>query len=183
MQGSTYGLSFVSRAISYCTNKFYALDVGCGSGGRIVDRVVKAGFQLEGIDISAKMLEIARAKHPGVSFHQADIIAWKPNHQYDLIVAWDSIFHLPMSLLGPTVEKLCDMLAPGGILLYTFGDAVGDHVGEMYGETFGYGAIGTAENLGIIAAAGCICRHLEMDQFPEKHVVVIVEKAGAANKL
>jgi predicted TPR repeat methyltransferase len=176
MRHSQYGLSMIGRAIEYCSTKKNALDVGCGSGGRIVGKIVEAEFRLDGIDISEAMLKIARTKHPGVVFKQADIRDWETDQQYDLIVAWDSIFHLPMSAQQTIIEKLCGMLSPQGILLYTFGDAVGDYVDIWHNEQFSYGSIGISENLKAVADAGCVCKHLELDQFPEKHVCIIVEK-------
>ncbi len=176
MEGSAYGLPMVDRAVEYCLNKARALDVGCGSGGRIIDRLLAEGFELEALDISSSMLELARAKHPEVVFQQADICDWETDQVYDLIVAWDSIFHLPVKSQGPTLAKLCGLLKPKGILLYTCGDVVGEHFDNWHGEVFRYGSVGIAENLRIIEDCGCVCKHLELDQFPEKHVCVIVEK-------
>ncbi len=176
MQNSQYGLSMVDRAIKYCSAQGNALDIGCGSGGRIVERILAAGYALKGIDISSAMLGLARAKHPGVDFREADIRTWETDQKYDLIIAWDSVFHLREKHHKPVVEKMCGMLNPQGILLYTFGDAQGEHTDTWYDEKFTYGSIGISENLKVTAECGCECKHLELDQFPGKHVCIIVEK-------
>lgn len=179
MQSSDYGLSQLQRAVSYCHKKEKALDVGCGSGGRMISHLQEAGFSVTGIDVSAEMIRLARQQHPQVNFQQADICEWPVDMQYDLVLAWDSIFHLPLDSQAGVVGKLCDMLEEGGILLYTFGDAQGDHLGRWHGEDFYYSSIGISENLRVIMDSGCQCRHLELDQYPQKHVVMIVRKGTA----
>jgi len=173
---SSHGLAQIGRAISYCRNRGKALDVGCGSGGRIIRKLLAEGFDVTGIDLSQNMIDIARGLHPEVRFHVADICTWESDVHYDFIVAWDSIFHLPVKAHRPVVSKLCGMLNTGGILVYTFGDAVGEHESEWHGEKFLYGSIGIDENLKVIMDSGCSCRHLELDQFPEKHVYVVAER-------
>jgi SAM-dependent methyltransferase len=57
--------------------------------------LTEAGYQAVGIDVSPGMLALARGRHPGSHFLQADICTWAPPEQYDLVIAWDSIFHVP----------------------------------------------------------------------------------------
>ncbi len=173
---SSYGVSQVERAISYCKNRGTALDVGCGSGGRLMNTLLSAGFEVTGVDVSEKMVEIARSNHPEVTFHIADIVSWQAPQKFDFIVAWDSIFHLPLAMQAPVVTKLCQLLQPNGILVYTFGDGAGEHQSEWHNDTFHYSTLGVSENLKVIMANGCQCRHLELDQFPEKHVYLIAQK-------
>jgi hypothetical protein len=39
-----------------------------------------------------------------------------------------------------------------------------------------YGVPGIPWTLEVIAQAGCVCRHLEFDQLPERHVFLIAQK-------
>ena len=184
----TYGVEQIRRAINYCSVKQTALDVGCGTGGRIIDELQKNKFNIIGLDVSNKMLEIARAQHPGIQFVNSDVMDWHSDCTFDLIIAWDSIFHLPSKLQEPAIEKLCGFLAKDGILIYTFGDGTGDHedfsfsdgkggqYGELENDLFGYGTIGINENLKVLMKNGCKVMHLELDQYPEGHVYVIAKK-------
>ncbi|GAA3634451.1 class I SAM-dependent methyltransferase [Flavivirga jejuensis] len=176
MLQSEYGLSMVDKAIQFCSSKDNALDVGCGSGGRIINKILEAKFTIKGIDISHKMLELAKAQHSNINFELADIVEWETNEKFDLIVAWDSIFHLPIKSHKPVVEKLCNLLKPDGILLFTFGDTIGEHIDTWHNEKFCYGSVGITEILNIISNSNCECKHLELDQYPSKHVSIIVKK-------
>lgn len=174
---SNYGLVQIDRAISYCKNPISALDVGCGSGGRVIEKLLKAGFTVTGLDVSEKMLEIAKSLHKNVSFHLEDISTWESSEKYDCIIAWDSIFHLPLSKQVPVISKLCNSLKNEGILIYTFGDAYGEHESDWHEDKFPYSTIGISENLKVLIDNGCKPLHLELDQYPESHVFVIAQKS------
>lgn len=130
-------------------------------------------FRVTGLDVSAEMIRLARQCHPGEAFIVGDICTWDTDSRFQLIVAWDSIFHLPLAMQEPVVKKMCRLLARDGVLIYTFGDAVGEHDDVMQGEILHYSSIGIEGNLRVLAEAGVACRHLELDQWPEKHAYVI----------
>ncbi|MEL6143711.1 MAG: class I SAM-dependent methyltransferase [Bacteroidota bacterium] len=174
---SSYGLKLVDRAISYCENRQTALDVGCGSGGRIINELLAHQFLIQGVDVAAKMISLAREQHPSVVFHCADIVKWQIPGKYDLIIAWDSLFHLPIDAHESVLYKLCSHLVDGGIMLYTFGEGYGIRKGSFAGETFTYSTIGINNNLKVIREAGCKCQHLELDQYPQNHVSIIIKKS------
>lgn len=68
------------------------------------------------------------------------------------------------------------MLNPNGILFYTFGDEIGEHFSNWHEEKFYYSSIGINGNLETLIQSGCECKHLEIDQFPEKHVYLVAKK-------
>jgi SAM-dependent methyltransferase len=170
---SLYGLHFVQKAIGLSTNKGKALDVGCGSGGRIITVLLKAGFQVTGIDVSAAMVELARKHHPGSVFIHDDICEWQPQEEYDIIIAWDSIFHAPYKAQGQVIRKLCGALTDGGVLLFTAGGIDSEITGEMCNQIFYYSSLAEEEYLRILKEMGCLCILLERDQYSEEHVVFI----------
>ncbi|MGQ0642122.1 MAG: class I SAM-dependent methyltransferase [Gemmatimonadaceae bacterium] len=167
------GLRYIARALGLCTTKGRALDVGCGSGGRIIKALTDAGFDVVGLDVSEAMLALAKARHPAASFIHADICTWEPSEKYDLIVAWDSIFHVPHTSQRAVVAKLCAALAPRGVILFTAGGIDGEVTGEMSGETFYYSSLADRDYLQILNESGGTCVLLERDQYPEQHIVVI----------
>ena len=39
-----------------------------------------------------------------------------------------------------------------------------------------YSVLGIPKTLEVLSAAGCICRHLEYDQYPEQHLYMIAQR-------
>jgi 2-polyprenyl-3-methyl-5-hydroxy-6-metoxy-1,4-benzoquinol methylase len=175
-RNSVYGVTPVERALKFVPGGRSALDVGCGAGGRIVRTLQSSGFIVTGIDVSEAMVDLAIGNHPDASFYVQDICTWQPDHKYDFIVAWDSIFHLPLDMHRPVLDKLCNMLETSGILIYTFGNAIGEHTDTWQEDEFYYSSIGINGNLAALIDNGLTIMHLELDQFPERHVYVIAQK-------
>jgi 2-polyprenyl-3-methyl-5-hydroxy-6-metoxy-1,4-benzoquinol methylase len=74
-------------------------DVGCGSG-RFVTSLAKRGAEVTGVDFAPEMLKIAGqlAEQEGVAdrckFVLSDVLDWKTNEQFDLVIAigfWDYV--------------------------------------------------------------------------------------------
>lgn len=158
--------------MSYCNNKRKALDVGCGKG-RMYSLLANADFSVTGIDVSESLLNITKQNHPSAQWLLADVCTWNPINAYDLIVAWDSTFHVPHDQQMEVHQKLCKSLAEGGVILFTAGGRDGKISGTMHGEKFDYSSLDTDEYLKILKNAGCRCVLIERDQFPADHVVVI----------
>lgn len=174
-----YGIQQHERAIAFLTEKRTALDIGCGSSGRIIDLLISHGFDVEGLDLSRRMIELAQARHPSVTFHHADICEWYPSRKYDLISAWDSIWHLPLASQEPVLKKIMQSLGPGGVFIFTTGglDEPSEKVDSAMGPPMYYSVLGIPNTLKLISETGGVCRHLEYDQYPESHLYVIAQRA------
>jgi SAM-dependent methyltransferase len=173
----SYGMAALERALIFVKNRGRALDVGCGSTGRFLARFAAEGFRPEGMDVSGEMVALSRQLNPDAVFHVADICEWTPPGPYDLITAWDSTFHLPLTAQEPVTRKLCEALAPDGVLLFTCGGGAPDEItGSFWGEDFSYSTLGVEGFVAILQDCGCFCRHVEYDQYPEKHVYIVGQK-------
>lgn len=176
---SDYGVEQLKRAISFTSNKEWALDVGCGSSGRFIELLHNSGFSPEGLDVSNAMIAIARERHPNCTFYVADIASWIFPRQYDLITAWDSTFHLPLTLQELAFKNICTGLASEGIFLFTCGGSDEPEIvsGGFQGETFRYSTLGITAYLQLLDQCSCVCKHLEFDQGPDgNHVYIIAQK-------
>jgi SAM-dependent methyltransferase len=172
------GIPQHERAIAFLNEKHHALDIGCGSSGRIIDLLLMHGFKVEGLDISSQMIALARQRHPDITIHHADIREWEFPRKYNLISAWDSIWHLPLADQEPVLKKLLTKLTPGGVCIFTTGglDEPTEKVDSAMGPPVYYSVLGIPKTLQLIADAGCVCRHLEYDQWPEMHLYIIAQK-------
>ena len=77
------GIAQHERALQFSPQKRHAIDIGCGSSGRIIELLLAAGFATEGLDISPEMLRRAQVRHPQQLFHLADICTWEFPQKYD----------------------------------------------------------------------------------------------------
>jgi predicted TPR repeat methyltransferase len=176
----TNGISQHLRALQFLPGGGVALDVGCGCSGRFVRLLESHGYEVEGIDVSSEMIALARTRNPSATFYQADVCEWVPTRAYDFITAWDSIWHVPLDRNEAVLRKLCGALNSGGIFIWTMGglDAPEEKRDSSMGAPLSYSVLGISQTLQTIAEAGCVCRHLEFDQWPEKHVFIIAQKGG-----
>ncbi len=89
------------------------LDLGCGTG---LSGAALAPFakRLEGLDLSPRMLDQARASGHYAALHEADLAAWLPSRPagFNLIAAADVLNYL--GDLAPAFAGLHAALAPGG---------------------------------------------------------------------
>ena len=177
------GIAQHEKAIAFTTLRGPALDIGCGASGRIIDLLQDYGFAPEGLDISGKMLALARSRHPHITFHQADICQWRFPHLYDFISAWDSIWHVPLRAHEQALLKLLSGLSPGGVAIFTFGgiDEPSETTNSYMGPPMYHSTLGIPRTLEVIAQAAAVCRHLEYDQQPEPHVYVICQRLRAGD--
>ena len=176
IRDSGYGVAYVRRAIQACVQRRRALDVGCGTGGRLVRELLDAGFTVTGIDVSAGMLAVAREWHPSAELLQQDVCTWTPPRSYDLIIAWDSTFHVPQPQQAGVVARLCSALEAGGVLLFTAGGIHGEIAGEMHGQQTYYSSLADHEYVRLVGEAGCRCVLAEQDQYPQRHLVILAIK-------
>jgi predicted TPR repeat methyltransferase len=172
------GIAQHERAIQFCKNRQWALDIGCGCSGRFIELLSRHGFRVEGMDVSGKMIALARQRHPDVAFWQADICIWSFPRRYDFITAWDSIWHVPLETQEAVLRKISDGLTSGGVFIFTTGgvEEAGEKRDSCMGPPMYYSVRGIPQTLELLARFGCVCRHLECDQFPEQHLYIIAQK-------
>ena len=176
---STYGFAQIERAVAFVKHKGVALDVGCGAG-RLMGLLNQHGFRTDGLDVSPAMIGLARERHTEARLFHADICGWELRRPYDLIVAWDSVWHVPLAEQEAVLTKLCRGLAAGGILIVTTGgtDGPDERRNSYMGPPMYHATLGIPKTLHVLADSGCVCRHLEYDQYPEAHVYLIAQKPG-----
>ncbi|HTW90647.1 MAG TPA: class I SAM-dependent methyltransferase [bacterium] len=180
MVGKTVGIAYLHRAIGLARTHGSALDVGCGVG-RLSRLLAEAGLTVTGVDVSAKMIRIAAGRLPGIRFIRADFLTWQRPVEYDLVVAWDSLFHVAPDGQVEATDRLCDAVAPDGILLFTCGGIGGrkGRRGFMNGVEFHYGSLAEPEYLDILKKHCCDCLAAERDQLPYDHLVILARKTAA----
>lgn len=175
------GIAAHARALAFLgARRGTALDVGCGANPRLRRWLLAEGFAVEGVDISTRMLELARQAQPELTFHQADICEWTAPQRYAFITAWDSIWHVPLDRQLGVIAKLGAALEPGGVLIFTSGglDEPNEVTNPCHGVPLYHAAPGVPNILRTLREAGATLRHYEFDQWPESHVYFVAQRGG-----
>ena len=172
------GIALHEHALKFRPSGGRAIDLGCGCSGRFLKLLAARGYEIEGLDASARMIALARERLPGVRFEHADLCTWRPSKSYDFITAWDSLWHVPLAEAENVLRKIGSALAPGGVFITTTGglDAPEEKQDSAMGPPMYYSVPGIHRTLQVLAECGCGCRHLEYDQLPEKHLCLIFQK-------
>ncbi|PQE15055.1 Methyltransferase type 11 protein [Rutstroemia sp. NJR-2017a BVV2] len=106
----------VQDAISMLGEKAIVLDVGCGTGFPVSSTLAKVGYDVTGIDISQKMVDLCQKRAKG-TFIKADMTSFQPQNQFDAIFAFFPLFQLSYRSTHSMIFKFASWLKPGGLLL------------------------------------------------------------------
>jgi ubiquinone/menaquinone biosynthesis C-methylase UbiE len=93
------------------------LDVACGTGGHI--QSLKVHYQVSGLDLEPGLLEIARQRHPDVTFYHGDMIDFDLGRRFDVLTCLFSAIGYVRTAenLDRALRGMARHLAPGGLLL------------------------------------------------------------------
>ncbi|MFL5802521.1 MAG: class I SAM-dependent methyltransferase [Roseiflexaceae bacterium] len=110
-------------------------DMGCGPG-QVAHYLHERGARVLGIDLSPRMVELARQLTPGVEFRQGNMLALDVDEAaWGGIAAFYSIIHIPRDQVADALRELRRALRPGGLLLLAFhlGQEI-RHLDEWWGK-------------------------------------------------
>ncbi len=109
-----------------------ALEMGAGSG-RLVIPLLEAGFDVEGLEISDDMLEMARAKSgPGIDgrFHRGDMEQWSDGRKFHSILAPAFVLQLAANPEA-ALRHWAGLLEPGGGLYLSIFTPYAELLGDL----------------------------------------------------
>ena len=112
-------------------------DIGCGSG-RDAAWLQRNGFEVDGYDASAALLETARRRYPGLRVHLAALpeLAGIADGAFANVLCETVIMHLPPDAVAPAVRRLIAILQGGGTLYLSWRVTPGadrrDEAGRLY---------------------------------------------------
>jgi SAM-dependent methyltransferase len=93
------------------------LDVGCGTGAHMA--YLRNHYNVEGLDLDAGLLEIARAKLPGLAFHQGNMLDFDLGERFDAAMCMFGAiaYTLTPDALNMAVANIARHVRPGGVLV------------------------------------------------------------------
>ncbi len=120
----------------------FACDLGCGPG-HVARYLYEHGASVLGINLSSRMVELARKLNPGIEFRQGNMASLDiDDGSWAGIVAFYSLIHLHRPQVVPVLQELCRVLQPHGLLLVAFhqGQEV-RHVEDWWGKQVSLDAV------------------------------------------
>ena len=95
------------------------LDVACGTGEHARHLAASHGFTVDGLDLDAGLLRVAREKHPVGSFFEADMSDFTLRTRYDAVLCMFSSIGYLVTLERTLGALKCFRrhLRPGGVLI------------------------------------------------------------------
>ena len=157
----------------------HILDLGCGTGEPLAGYFIRQGYQITGVDGSPRMIEKCRARFPAMNWMVSRIQDYRPEQQFDAVIAWDSTFHLPPDDQRAMIPMFSSAVRPGGYLLFTSGPEAGEITGEMNGAEFYYASLAPVEYRQLLERHGFhVVRHVIEDESCGKHTVWLAFKAA-----
>lgn len=107
------------------------LDLGCGSGQPIAQWFVARGDRVTGVDGAAAMIAEIKTRVPAVEAIKADMRGLSLGRRFDVILAFNSFFHLSAGDQRAMFPVFAAHAAPGAGLLFTSGPAAGEVTGRV----------------------------------------------------
>lgn len=95
-------------------------------GGRVLDLMTGTGFlpnmihsqrpdlSFKAVDLDQRYVDFGKTKYPEIDFEQGDVLSWKPNGLFEVVMCTGAIHHLPYELQGDFIARIPEMMAPGG---------------------------------------------------------------------
>lgn len=159
------------------------LDLGCGSGDPIAKFFIEKGCDLTGVDGSKKMMDLFQknfpsTKFPNVNFIFADMRKIKLSQKFDVIIAWDSFFHLMPDDQRKMFAIFASYIKPRGMLLFTSGGPEEEEIwSNNNGENLYHASLSKKEYQELLEQFGFeVVNYKEKDPDCQEHTVWVGRK-------
>lgn len=82
------------------------MDIGCGAGVPVDKFFLEKGFKVTGIDLSEKMIKLAKKNLSNGNFFVKDMTEIDfPENSFDAVVSFYAIFHIPKRRTPSAIKK------------------------------------------------------------------------------
>ncbi|GKY88021.1 methyltransferase [Sinisalibacter aestuarii] len=144
---------WLDRALGFAPGR-EVLDLGCGPGRPIASYLAERRCRMTGVDGAASMCALYQANVPGAVTYHEDMRGLGLGRRYDLILAWDSLFHLAPDDQRGMFATFAAHARPRTVLLFTSGPDAGEVGGQAAGLPVYHASLSPDEYRGLLAQAG-----------------------------
>ncbi len=176
--------SFVSRLVidfaERISPKKAILDIGCGTGRPLAKYLSSKGFTVTGIDYSEEMIALAQeADIENARFIHCDFFDFKSTSKFDGVLAWDSLWHIPLNKQESIYPRVGELLNPGGYFLFTHGKEEDEHTDKMMKELFYYSSLSKDRVVELLKDSGfrVLCVYSDfIEQKSHRELIILAQK-------
>lgn len=108
----------LDRFVSFLPQNASVLDVGCG-GGRDAKYLFERGVCVRGIDVSARMIRLAKSYAPDIVFENIDVMELSVRKKYDGVWCCRVFHHISLNEQERFLKRLKALTQKGGIIFLT----------------------------------------------------------------
>ncbi|WP_292020444.1 class I SAM-dependent methyltransferase [Maritimibacter sp. UBA3975] len=135
---------WLDRALNHAPGR-RVLDLGCGPGKPIASYLQERRGEITGVDGAGSMLVLFRENLPHARAIHADMRGLDLGETFDLILAWNSMFHLSVDDQRAMFATFAAHSHARTALMFTSGPAAGEAMGKVEGETVYHASLDPAE--------------------------------------
>lgn len=144
---------WLDRALAYAPGRS-VLDIGCGPGLPIDAYLADRRCSITGVDGSPAMISLFQQNLPRAKAYEADMRELNIGETYDLIIAWNSLYHLDPGDQRAMFATFAAHAHKRSVLLFTTGPSAGEGVGEVAGAKLYHASLAPADYRTMLAAHG-----------------------------
>ncbi|RME14068.1 MAG: class I SAM-dependent methyltransferase, partial [Alphaproteobacteria bacterium] len=144
---------WLDRALAHAPGR-RVLDLGCGAGRPLGQYLAERRCRMSGVDAADAMATLYAATVPEAEAWHADMRELDLGARFDLLLAWDSLGHLPPEDQRAVFSVFAAHAAPRAALLFTSPHRAGVGARRMAGVPVYWAGIGAEETAAALAAAG-----------------------------
>ncbi len=155
------------------------LELGCGAGDPIAGYLLSRGCEYVGLDYSAPMLALARARFPIADWRLGDMRDPAAlSERFDAVLSWDGFFHLSIGEQRALLDRLPATLRPRGAVLLTIGDRAGELLGTVEGRAVYHASLDPEEYRARFLSLGFVDIEIALrDPSCDQHSVLLASLA------
>lgn len=127
---SLYERRWLDRALAHTRGR-RVLDLGCGPGRPIATYLADRRCTITGVDAAPAMLALFEAALPRAETVEADMRGLELGEAFDLILAWNSLFHLSGEDQKAMFATFAAHAHDDTVLLFTTGPDAGEATGRV----------------------------------------------------
>ena len=171
-------LPYLETATTLAPPPGHVLDLG--SGEPLARYFVDNGYRVTGIDTVREMLDMCRDRFPEMTWRQADMRHLDLPRRFEIVIAWDSFFHLKPDDQREMFATFSKHTVPGGVLVITSGTSEGEEIGgNLFGDVLYHASLDSDEYARLLDRHGYnVILHRVEDPDCGGHTVWVAQLGG-----